>query len=52
MLGVLNVSLCVRGIERFSVVRGIELCVLGVLNVSLCVRGIELCVRGIRFSVC
>ena len=36
MLGVLNVSLCVRGIER----------VLGVLNVSLCVRGIE------RFSVC
>ena len=38
MLGVLNVSLCVRGIEHFSV--------LGVLNVSLFVRGIEC------FSVC
>jgi hypothetical protein len=38
VLGVLNVSLCARGIEHFPV--------LGVWNVSLCVRGIE------RFSVC
>jgi hypothetical protein len=33
VLGVLNVSPCVRGIECFSVLR--------VLNVPLCVRGIE-----------